>query len=107
MTVTNKSNNISKKDIINANASTSFKELKDFETVTGAFIADDVDAKTGEPITIGYIIAESGVYAGSSENVVASIEDVIDLLNDGESVRAKVITRQSNNGRDFCSLRVE
>lgn len=100
--------NVSKKDIINAKASSkSFKEMSDYVAVKAAYISNEVDEKTGEAMQVSGIIAEDGtIYAGKSASILKQVDDLIDLLAEGESAECITNVSKSNNGREFFSLMI-
>lgn len=56
----------------------------------------------------GYIKTEDGEYYGTmSPTAIRNIEDIVDILDDGEEVMVSVLTRKSNSNRNFISLMIE
>lgn len=102
--------NLSKIDLINAETSIAFKTLKgksEAIKIKSCAIVRDVDRETGELRNFSYIFAEDGtVYGGNSESIERSSEQLIDLLDDGESVGFTVRANTTNAGREFLSLNI-
>ena len=106
-----KTSNISKLDIINAEASQSFRELAGEAApvgVKGAAIIEDVN-KDGEVGQFAYVFCDGGrVYGGNSATIRRSVEALIDLIEDDASIEygVAVDSRPTASGREFLSLRV-
>ncbi len=104
-----KAHGVGKLEIINAENSRSFKDLKG-QTVElkGAALITDV-AKNGETVDFAYLFAEDGaVYGGNSSAIYRSVEGLIDLMDEDDSkvYAATVDGRTATSGREFLSLRV-
>lgn len=101
---------ITKKEMANMrNNSEKLAGLKGRVKIAAAFVetAEDVDQETGEVVTRkkGYIKTSDGKYYGTiSPTAIRSLEDAIDILDDGEPVEIEVVTRKSGRQRDFISL---
>lgn len=98
---------LSKKEMMNVkNLSLALKELKEKKKVLAAFKSVETN-ENDEPKTKGYFLMEDGTpYGTISETVIKQIDDINELLADGEDVYVEVITRQSKKDRDFLSLRI-
>ena len=84
---------ITKMDIINAEASQSFKDMP----------------KDGEVGQFAYIFTPDGdVYGGNSATVYRACEGLIDLMADDPNgdFNVRVNSRPTNGGRDFLTLTV-
>lgn len=97
----------SKKDTINTSASVALQEIAgETINVEAVAIGEDADAD-GEIKEVGYIKAEDGtIYGTISATALRSIDNIIDLLSDGEAVSVKVVMRKAKSGRDFITLMV-
>lgn len=104
-----KSYGVGKLEIINAENSRSFRDLKGTTVeITGAALITDVN-KAGETVDFAYIFAADGaVYGGNSATIYRAVEGLIDLLEDedGKTYCATVDGRQATSGREFLSLRI-
>ena len=100
---------ITKIDIINAEASQSFKDMpKDGVKVKGVALVEDVN-KDGEVGQFAYIFTPDGnVYGGNSATVYRACEGLIDLMSDDPNgdFNVRVNSRPTNGGRDFLTLTV-
>lgn len=107
--IINKTDSISKLDIINAEASQSFKAMpEDGVSVHGVAIIEDVN-KDGEVGEFAYIFTPDGaVYGGNSATIRRACENLIDLMSDepDEEFTASVNSRPTSNGREFLTLTV-
>lgn len=108
-TILNKTSNITKLDIINAEASQSFRELASATSpveVKGAAIIEDVN-KDGEVGQFAYVFCENGrVYGGNSATVRRSVEGLIDVIEDDPAIKygVSIDSRPTASGREFLSL---
>lgn len=104
-----KTNNFTKKMAINIGTSIALQDMggQKITSIQAAAIVTDVDRETGEEREVAIIVDESGmVYSAISATVLSQMEDVIDLLDDGESFDIIVVSRKSKGGRDFITLNV-
>lgn len=104
-----KSHGVGKLEIINAENSRSFRDLKGTTVeVTGAALITDTN-KAGETVDFAYLFAKDGaVYGGNSATIYRAIEGLIDLMEEDadKHYTATVDGRQATSGREFLSLRV-
>ena len=104
-----KSYGVGKLEIINAENSRSFRDLKgNTVEVVGAALITDVN-KAGEEVDFAYLFAKDGsVYGGNSATIYRAIEGLIDLMEEdtGKKYTATVDGRTATSGREFLSLRV-
>lgn len=96
---------LSKKEMMNVkNLSLALKDLKEKKKVVAAFKIVEENGNE-ESDDKGYFLMEDGTSYGTiSTTVIKQIDDINELLADGEDVYVEVITRQSKKDRDFISL---
>lgn len=104
-----KSVNVTKIDILNAEASSPFKDLiGKTASVNGAAIVTDTkqDGTTGE---YAYIFSEDGfVYGGNSASVHRIVDGLIDVMTEDANGKYSVTveSRPTSSGRDFLTMRI-
>ena len=108
--IISKTESITKLDIINAEASKSFRELVGLDPVAvkGAALIEDTN-KDGELEKFAYIFCEDGVvYGGNSATIYRSVDALIDLIGEDTTIgyAITVDARPTGGGREFLSLRV-
>lgn len=108
--IINKTESISKLDIINSEASKSFRELvgKEPVAIKGAALIEDVN-KDGEIAQFAYVFCNDGVvYGGNSATIYRGVDGLIDLMADDPDAAYKVAVdeRPTASGREFLSLRI-
>ena len=107
--ITKQTSNISKLDIINAEASQSFKEIPEAGVkVHGIALITDVN-RDGKEEDFAYLFAEDGaVYGGNSATIYRACDGLIDIIEEEpeETYIAKVNSRPTQSGRDFLTLTV-
>lgn len=91
------------------NNSLKLADAEGYFKVKAAFIEDgeETDEETGEVknVTKGYIATEDGsCYGTISPTAIRCVSDIIDILEDGDDVSFRVITRKSAKNRDFITL---
>lgn len=102
--------NFTKKDSINARNGF---PLQDEENglvihVSKAAILEDVDGDTGELKEVSVITDSEGkVYTSVSASIMDIMDDVIDLLDAGESVTLTLVKRESKGKRTFLTFMVQ
>lgn len=98
---------VSKLDIINAEASKSFKSLPaDGVTIKGVALVEDINNE-GEVGQFAYIFTPDGiVYGGNSATIYRACEGLIDLMNEDEGTEYHAIVNKTptNGGREFLTL---
>ena len=102
-------NNFTRKMGINIGTSIALQDMagQKITSIQAAAIVTDVDRETGEEKEVAILVDESGVcYSAISATVLGQMEDVIALLDDGESFDVIVVSRKSKGGRDFITLNV-
>lgn len=78
------------------------------ESVVAAAIVEDVDRDTGEAKPVSVIVSGNGeVYTSISSVVMESMDDIIDLLDDGEKFDIQIVTRKTkSSNREYLSLMI-
>ena len=107
--ILNSTDSITKLDIINAEASQSFKEVPSEGVLAkGVALIEDVN-KDGEVEKFAYLFTPDGdVYGGNSATIYRACEGLIDLMNDDpeQTYRVKVNSRPTSGGREFLTLTI-
>lgn len=102
--------NFTKKDMINCRNGFSLQDLDANEVITvnkaAIVIGDDKDSQDGERQVAVLMDAEGTCYTSISENVLDSMSDIIEVMDEEKECRIKVFKRKSKQGRDFISLAV-
>lgn len=105
--IINSTKTITKLDIINAEASKSFKVIpEEGVTVKGVALIEDVNNE-GEVGQFAYIFTPDGVvYGGNSATVYRACEGLIDLMNADEDATYHAVVNKTltNSGREFLTL---
>lgn len=100
--------NFGTKDKFNAlGASASLQTLVGEEVnVEGLAFANDVNEETGEVTKVAYIKTSKGIVSTISDTVIRALSELteFDEFVKGGSVTFNVLSRKSNNGRDFLVL---
>lgn len=100
MEILKATSNVTRIHLVNARDSRSFMEWKEAEPVIAAAVVQDNDT------VYSYVWTETATYAGNSATIRDVMDDVIDIINEGEVVSALVNVRQSKSGKDFATLRL-
>lgn len=104
-----KAHGVGKLQIVNAENSRSFRDLKGQTVeVSGAALITDVN-KAGEEVDFAYLFAKDGtVYGGNSSTIYRAVDGLIDLLDDDENKHyaATADGRTAASGREFLTLRI-
>lgn len=100
--------NVTKIDILNAEASEGFKAMIGQRVIVrgAAIIQEDHD---GGVETYAYLFGVNGeVFGGNSDTIKRSVDQLIDLMNDDPDIvyAATVESRPSSSGRDFYTMKV-
>lgn len=103
---------LTKKEMANMrNVSKKLSSMEGKKKVLYAFVERvEETSENGEKKLVekGYIKTEDGEYYGTiSPTAIRNIEDIVDILDDGEEVMVSILTRKSNSNRDFISLMIE
>lgn len=101
--------NFDKKDLINSRNGLSLQDEENgfVIEVTKAATMEDTDEETGELKKISVLIDPEGkTYTSISATVDDIMDDVIELLDEGEPISLRLIKRKSNGGREFLSFQV-
>lgn len=104
---------ITKLDIINAEASQSFKDMPEGGVeVHGVALVEDVN-RDGEVGQFAYLFTPDGeVYGGNSATIYRACDGLIDLIGDNiadgveKTYRVKVNSRPTSSGREFLTLTI-
>lgn len=101
-------NNITKKDSINAYSAIALKSIKgEVIHIARCAVMEDIDKETGETKEVGYLVSDKGeAYSCISGTVISIIYDIIDLIDDGEEVSVIVNSGVSNAGREYLTLSI-
>lgn len=98
-----------RKMAINIGTSKAMQDMKGqkISNIQAAAIVEDVDKETGELKEVAVIVDGDGIsYTAISGTVMDVMEDVIELINDGEEFDVLITGRKSKAGREFISLTV-
>lgn len=101
--------NFDKKDLINSRNGLSLQDEENgfVIDVTKAATMEDTDEETGEIKKISVLIDPEGkTYTSISATVDDIMDDVIELLDEGEPISLRLLKRKSNGGREFLSFQV-
>lgn len=76
--------------------------------IVAAAVVEDVDRDTGEAKPVSVLVAgNGGVYTSISSVVMESMDDIIDLLDDGEKFDIQIVIRKTkSSNRDYLSLMI-
>lgn len=101
---------ITKLDIINSEASKSFRELvgADPVPVKGAALIEDAN-KDGVITQFAYVFCNDGVvFGGNSATIYRGVDGLIDLMGDDPEAKYAITVdeRPTASGREFLSLRI-
>lgn len=106
-----KSFNFTRKDEINAVSATPLQNAKnEVVTVKGVAISTRLDEKTGEEITVGYLVTEEyGTMTTISKTALRGIEMLVDYMTEENlndcTVAVKAST--SKSGREFLTIEIK
>lgn len=106
-----KSFNFTRKDEINAVSATPLQNAKnEVVNVKGCAISERVDEKTGETITVGYLVSEEyGTMTTISKTALRGIDLLIDYMNDENLTVCEVGIKASTSkgGREFITIEIK
>lgn len=103
---------MTKKDIINAkHCSKSVSEAIDaglvFEIKGACIVENGATDRKGQPCDVGYIAtANDGVFGFISNILIRAIPDIIEILEDGETVSARFISGTSKNDTEYYTIEI-
>lgn len=108
---TNRSVNMSVKDLINAKTSSvQLKSAPERFTCRAMAITSDLDKETGELREVAYCVSDNGtVYGTISATAIASIDAIITAVESDEislPCDLGVQLRKSNSNREFITLSI-
>lgn len=104
-----KTENFTRKMAVNIGTSIALQDMagQKIESIEAAAVVTDVDRETGEEKEVAIIVDGAGMsYSAISATVLGQMDDVIALLDDGETFDIIVVSRKSKGGRDFITLNV-
>ena len=105
-----KSFNFTRKDEINAVSATPLQNAKnEVVTVKGCAVSERLDDKTGEPMTVGYLVTEEyGMMTTISKTALRGIDLLIDYMNEENADVCEVAVKSSTSkgGREFITIEI-
>lgn len=108
-TIKSKTESFTRKMAINIGNSKALQDIKGQKIVDvkAAAIVEDIDRETGELKEVAVLVDGDGIsYTAISSIVMDVMDDIIELINDGEAFDVLVEGRKSKGGRDFISIMV-
>lgn len=97
-----------KRHAINLGTAISLQDMagQKIMSIKAAAIVDDIDRETGESKPVAaFVDAEGLVYTSISAVVMESMEDIIDLIDEGETFDLSVMSRKAKgSNREFLSV---
>ena len=106
-----KSFNFTRKDEINAVSATPLQNAKnEVVTVKGVAVSTRPDEKTGEEITVGYLVTEEyGTMTTISKTALRGIEGLVDYMTDENLSECAVAIKASTSksGREFLTIEIK
>lgn len=105
-----RSYNFTRKDEINAVSATPLQTAKgEVVTVKGCAVSTRPDDKTGEDITVGYLVTEEyGTMTTISKTAIRGIEGLIDYMTEEtvDKCEISINAGKSNGGREFITIQI-
>ena len=106
-----KSFNFTRKDEINAVSATPLQNAKnEVVTVKGCAVSERPDEKTGEMLTVGYLVTEEyGTMTTISKTALRGIDLLVDYMTDEEMETCDVAIKagMSKGGREFITIEIK
>lgn len=106
-----KSYNFTRKDEINAVSATPLQNAKnEVVKVTGCAVSERPDEKTGEMLTVGYLVTEEyGTMTTISKTALRGIDLLVDYMTDEELTFCDVAIKASTSksGREFITIEIK
>lgn len=103
--------NFTRKDEINAVSATPLQNAKnEVVTVKGVAVSTRIDEKTGEEITVGYLVTdEYGTMTTISKTALRGIEMLVDYMTDEDLTECAVAIKASTSksGREFLTIEIK
>lgn len=103
--------NFTRKDEINAVSATPLQNAKnEVVTVKGCAMSERPDEKTGEMLTVGYLVTEEyGTMTTISKTALRGIELLIDYMNEENLTACEVAIKASTSkgGREFITIEIK
>lgn len=104
-----KTENFNRKMAINIGTSIALQDKagQKIASIAAAAIVTDIDRETGEEKQVAVIVDGGGMsYSSISATVLQQMDDIIELIDEGEDFDVVVVSRTSKGGRDFITLNV-
>ena len=106
-----KSFNFTRKDEINAVSATPLQNAKGEEvTVKGCAISERMDEKSGEMLTVGYLVTEEyGTMTTISKTALRGVEGLVEYMTEEnlESCVVAIKAGTSKGGREFITIEIK
>lgn len=106
-----KSYNFTRKDEINAVSATPLQNAKnEVVTVKGCAVSERPDEKTGEMLTVGYLVTEEyGTMTTISKTALRGIDLLVDYMTDENLLTCDVAIKAatSKSGREFITIEIK
>lgn len=108
-TIITKTENFTRKMAINIGTSIALQDKagQKITDIAAAAVVTDIDRETGEEKQVAILVDGGGMsYSAISATVLQQMDDIIELIDDGEDFDVIVVSRKSKGGRDFITLNV-
>lgn len=106
-----KSFNFTRKDEINEVSATPLQNAKgETVSVKGCAVSERMDEKTGEPITVGYLVTEEyGTMTTISKTALRGIDLLVDFMTEEnlEVCEVAIKASASKAGREFITIEIK
>lgn len=109
-----KSFNFTRKDEINAVSATPLQNAKnEVVTVKGCAVSERPDEKTGEMLTVGYLVTEEyGTMTTISKTALRGIDLLVDYMseeseNGASTCEVAIKASTSKGGREFITIEIK
>ena len=103
--------NFTRKDEINAVSATPLQNAKnEVVTVKGCAVSERADEKTGEMLTVGYLVTEEyGTMTTISKTALRGIDLLVDYMTDENLEKCEVAIKAgtSKGGREFITIEIK
>lgn len=108
-TIITKTENFTRKMAINIGTSIALQDKvgQKINSIVAAAVVTGIDRETGEEKQVSVLVDAGGMfYSAISATVLEQMDDIIELIDDGEDFDVIVVSRTSKGGRDFITLNV-